>query len=288
MPLDCNQYRMIVESSPNMLWRSGRDGLCNFFNTRWLEFTGKTMEQEVGNGWADGVHPDDLEFCLRIYTEAFEKQKAFEMEYRLLRRDGQWRWINDRGVPFYSDEKEFEGYIGSCMDITEKVEGERLKILAQKDGLTCVNNRQYFEQLAVVEIEKAHRFHLHLCMIILDLNKFKLINDTYGHQYGDEVIKAFANILKSCIREFDILGRYGGDEFIILLPNTDEQDAAKIIARIEKATAEPILKKDGKDIKIVASYGLSAMEENDTIESLFFKADEKMYKQKNAMREKQN
>jgi len=103
MILDENQYRMIVDSSPNMIWRSGTDTSCNYFNRTWLEFTGRTIEQEVGNGWTEGVHPDDFEFCVNYYLTAFEKIIAFEMNYRLKRKDGQWRWINDRGVPYFDD-----------------------------------------------------------------------------------------------------------------------------------------------------------------------------------------
>ena len=124
MKLDGQQYKMIVENSPNMLWRAGTDGLCNYFNARWLQFTGRTMEQELGSGWAEGVHPEDLDRCMETYMTAFKKLEPFEMVYRLKRNDGEWRWINDRGVPFFDEDKTFMGYIGSCMDVTEKVIGE--------------------------------------------------------------------------------------------------------------------------------------------------------------------
>jgi|GEM_PF-2701818 len=87
MNLDNDQYRIIVESSPNMIWRSGKDTLCNYFNTTWLNFTGRSLEQEMGVGWAEGVHPEDYETCLKIYLDAFAKEESFEMEYRLKRND---------------------------------------------------------------------------------------------------------------------------------------------------------------------------------------------------------
>src|SRR5581483_11134045 len=98
---------------------------CDYFNDRWLEFRGRTMEQESGNQWAEGVHPDDLGECLKTYLGAFARREVFEMEYRLKRHDGVYRWIFDRGVPFYSETGEFEGYIGSCIDVTARIEAQR-------------------------------------------------------------------------------------------------------------------------------------------------------------------
>lgn len=99
--------------------------LCDFFNQPWLEFTGRTMEEELGNGWADGVHPDDLEYCLRVYTSSFEARTEFKMEYRLKRHDGVYRWLLDHGKPRYDAAGAFMGYIGSCVDITERLDAER-------------------------------------------------------------------------------------------------------------------------------------------------------------------
>src|SRR5689334_7986686 len=110
----------MADSSPVMLWMSGKDGRCNFFNQSWLEFSGRKMDQELGVGWAEGVHAFDFQRCIDTYLEAFRERRPFEMEYRLQRHDGQFRWILDRGAPRYSPEGTFEGYIGSCIDITER------------------------------------------------------------------------------------------------------------------------------------------------------------------------
>ena len=118
------EYEALVEQSPILSWRANTDALCDYFNDRWLSFRGRTMEQEYGNGWAEGVHPDDFDRCLEIYLDNFKIRKIFEMEYRLMRHDGVYRWIFDRGVPFYSDNGEFAGFIGSCVDVTERVEAQ--------------------------------------------------------------------------------------------------------------------------------------------------------------------
>ena len=119
-----DEYRLLVEQAPIMIWRAGTDALCDYFNERWLAFRGRTMEQERGNGWAQGVHPEDFDRCLDIYLTSFAKRAVFEMEYRLLRYDNVYRWIFDRGVPVWDRDEKFLGYIGSCIDVTERVEAQ--------------------------------------------------------------------------------------------------------------------------------------------------------------------
>src|SRR5437867_3567190 len=116
------RFRIVADSSPVLIWMSGLDKLCTFFNKPWLEFTGRSMEQEMGNGWAEGVHPDDLQRCLKIYTEAFDARQPFVMQYRLRRHDGEHRWISDQGVARYDTHRNFAGYIGSCVDVTELID----------------------------------------------------------------------------------------------------------------------------------------------------------------------
>ncbi len=126
--LSFDEYATLVEQAPILIWRADLTMGCNYFNERWLSFTGRTLEQESGNGWAAGVHPDDLPRCLKIYTGSFARREIFEMEYRLRRADGVFRWLFDRGVPFDNPTGQFAGYIGSCIDVTERVEAQtRLK-----------------------------------------------------------------------------------------------------------------------------------------------------------------
>lgn len=118
--LSATEYRLLVEHSPVMIWRARLDARCDYFNDTWLAFTGRTMEQEVGDGWAEGVHADDLQRCVHHYLDHFHRREAFEMEYRLRRHDGVYRWIFDRGVPYTDDKGEFAGFIGSCVDIEDR------------------------------------------------------------------------------------------------------------------------------------------------------------------------
>jgi PAS domain S-box-containing protein len=119
------RFRTAADAAPVMMWMAGPDKLCTFFNKSWLEFTGRKMEQELGNGWTQGVHPDDLDECLKTYVAAFEARKPFVMQYRLRRYDGKYRWIKDDGVPRFDARKNFAGYVGSCVDITELITNEQ-------------------------------------------------------------------------------------------------------------------------------------------------------------------
>jgi PAS domain S-box-containing protein len=113
------RFVLVADSAPMLVWMSGADQLCTYFNKGWLDFTGRSLEQELGNGWTAGVHPEDLDRCLNIYAQAFEARRDFKMEYRLRRHDGEYRWVMDCGVPRYSPDKSFCGYIGTCIDVTD-------------------------------------------------------------------------------------------------------------------------------------------------------------------------
>ena len=114
------RFRLVANTAPVMIWTAGTDRSCSYVNKTWLDFTGRSLEAELGDGWMEGVHPDDANRCLQTYTEAFNRRESFELQYRLRRKDGEYRWVLDDGVPRFNPDGTFVGYIGSCIDITER------------------------------------------------------------------------------------------------------------------------------------------------------------------------
>jgi PAS domain S-box-containing protein len=114
------RFRLVANTAPVMIWMTGTDRLCTYVNQSWLEFTGRPLEAELGNGWVEGVHKEDLKRCLETYSQAFDRRESFEMEYRVRRNDEEYRWILDVGVPRFNSDGNFAGYIGSCLDITDR------------------------------------------------------------------------------------------------------------------------------------------------------------------------
>jgi len=113
------RFRLMSNTAPVLIWMAGTDKLCTYFNKPWLDFTGRPLSTELGNGWAEGVHAEDLQRCLETYTQAFDRRESFRMEYRLRANDGEYHWLLDIGVPRFNPDGSFAGYIGSCVDITE-------------------------------------------------------------------------------------------------------------------------------------------------------------------------
>ncbi|NJL82704.1 MAG: PAS domain S-box protein [Chloroflexaceae bacterium] len=118
------RFVQLSDLVPAMVWMAGTERLCNYFNQPWLAFRGRTADQEAGEGWMEGVHPDDYQRCLTTYTTAFDRRQRFEREYRLRRFDGEYRWVLDTGIPRFAGGGQFLGYIGSCIDIGDRKTAE--------------------------------------------------------------------------------------------------------------------------------------------------------------------
>jgi len=145
-----DHYLSILAEAPALIWRANTDAQCDWFNTTWLSFTGRTMEQEYGNGWTEGVHPEDLDLCVGIWLSSFKDRRPFEMEYRLRHNSGEYRWLLDIGRPYNQLDGSFAGYIGYCFDISErkrselelKLNQERLESLVRVSQSTSLNTQE--------------------------------------------------------------------------------------------------------------------------------------------------
>jgi PAS domain S-box-containing protein len=161
------RFRLMANSAPVLVWMSGTDKLCTFFNQVWLDFTGRPLAMELGNGWAEGVHPHDLERCLDTYVTAFDARKPFRMEYRLRNRDGHYRWILDIGVPRFDLDQTFCGYIGSAIDITDQKQ-------AQED-IAHIGHLQRLAHMGELTASIAHELRQPLSGILLHAETLRLL-----------------------------------------------------------------------------------------------------------------
>ncbi len=183
-----NRFQIMADVAPVMIWMAGQDTLCNFFNKPWMDFTGRTMEQEVGNGWAEGVHKDDFHRCLDIYLSSFKSRVDFRMEYRLRRHDGDYRWILDTGRPMFDKSGEFSGYIGSCIDITDLKEAEERNQKLQEQFYQS----QKMEAIGSLAASIAHDLRNLIIVVQGNADMIRTISepDTTVHRYAEHIFQA--------------------------------------------------------------------------------------------------
>jgi two-component system CheB/CheR fusion protein len=188
--LSATEYRLLVENSPVMIWRAALNAECDYFNDTWLAFTGRALEQEIGNGWAEGVHPGDLDLCVKYYLDHFARREAFEMEYRLRRYDGIYRWILDRGTPFQDDSGAFAGFIGSCVDVDDR---RRAQAERERKGEEQLAWARDFEKFMVAIV--SHDIRNPLDAIGMAATNLRHASDPAAvNRYADRVLRGVRRI----------------------------------------------------------------------------------------------
>jgi diguanylate cyclase (GGDEF)-like protein/PAS domain S-box-containing protein len=282
-----HHFRTLANTGQALVWTAGLDKKCNYFNTVWLDFTGRSLAQELGDGWAEGVHPEDVESCFAAYVAAFDARESFAMEYRLRHVSGEYRWILDQGSPRFDSQGLFLGYIGHCLDISQiKYAEAQVAHLAYHDALTGLPNRALFQGRLAQAMAAARRNHRVGALMFVDLDHFKRLNDVYGHALGDAVLQEVASRLQFYLRQEDTVARLGGDEFVVLLPALAmEPDGAATLARavadkIRLALERPILI-DDTTYHTAASMGVTLFPKDDeSVDDLMREADIAMYRAK--------
>ncbi len=280
-------FRTLANSGQALVWTAGLDKGCDYFNEPWLAFTGRTLEQELGQGWAEGVHPDDLPGCIEAYHAAFDRRESFSLEYRLRHASGEYRWIMDQGSPRFGSQGQFQGYVGHCMDVTDAKRAEaEIERLAYHDALTGLPNRLLFRDRLSQALAAAHRNRRCGAVMFVDLDQFKRINDVHGHAMGDAVLGEVARRLAYYLREGDTVARLGGDEFVILLPDLapsleDAGTLAMTVAEKIRSALENPIAIAGQEYVSTASIGITIFpKDSETVDDLMREADTAMYRAK--------
>jgi len=217
------------------------------------------------------------------------KTSVYECEYRIQAKDNSWKWCYDRGKVTQRDiDGNPEFAVGIVFDITDKKRQELnlekkndfLQQLSIKDALTGIRNRRAIMEELEARINEAQTYRTPLSIAMFDIDKFKILNDTKGHIFGDEVIKEVSNIISSTIRGLDSVGRYGGEEFLVILPNTNKPNALLVCERIRKSIEAFDF---GEGIKVTISGGIASYNIEEMNEFIDI-ADKKLYEAKNSGR----
>ncbi|MDD2720079.1 MAG: diguanylate cyclase [Gallionella sp.] len=239
------------------------------------------------NAFLDTIHPDDLDYVNKNYQDSLAGKHPYDIEHRIVRKDnGETRWVHERCIHQLSESGEVIRSDGTVQDITErKLAQQEVQRLAMTDPLTGLANRTQFHARFDEYLKLARREKLSLALLFIDLDRFKPVNDSYGHQTGDALLQEVARILTHERRETDIVARLGGDEFaILLLSSSHQQTGTNIAARIIAEIEQPITI-NGHDIQIGASIGIATSPQHgDDQDMLIHKADTALYQAKHAGR----
>jgi len=279
-------FEDLVSTTPVGVFETDAKGACVFVNDRWVELTGISAEEALGDGWARGLHPD---FRQQVHSEwmlAVNHVRPFHMEYCFRHSDGKDIWVLGHGSALRNEQGEVSGYIGTITDINERKSAEsRIEFLAHHDALTALPNRVLARDRVEVAMAFAERLKHKLALAFLDLDNFKTVNDSLGHNVGDALLKAVAARLRSNVRDTATISRQGGDEFLIMLPDIADADAiAAITAKLLESMSRPF-DIDGHELVISASAGIAVFPNDGTdFDSLLKKADTAMYHAKQAGR----
>ncbi len=277
---------LLLDHLPGIVFHCKNDEhwTMNYVSQGITELCGYTEDEVVGNrdiSWENIISPEYRPYVRTNYEKAQIFNEKVQIEYKIIAKDGAEKWVYEQGIFVFGLNRQIKGIDGLIVDITErkKIEAElyRLSIF---DHLTSLYNRRYiFERLAVL-IEESKRYERNFCIAILDIDFFKNVNDTYGHVYGDYVLSEFASICKNNLRPYDLIGRYGGEEFIVILMNSGKTESCEVIQRIKETVQNHTFSYKGTSSKLAFSAGLSCVQEfADTLtrDILITTADRRLY-----------
>ena len=285
------KLQTLMGNLPGMAYRcaNDRDWTMGFVSEGSLDLTGYAPSDLIANrklAFNELVHPEDREPVWREVQRALEAKREFQLEYRIQTAEGREKWVWERGVGVYAGGGQLVALEGFISDMTDRKRLEHeLRLLSQQDGLTGIANRRYFDQRFAVEWRRADRTRSPLSIVVCDIDHFKPYNDTYGHQLGDDCLKAVARVLSESLnRPADFVARYGGEEFVVVLPDTSAKGAATVAERVRSKIEALRIPHSGSAIGpyLTVSLGVGTCRPEPSLqpEELVAAADDALYQAK--------
>jgi len=273
------RFKAITDHVPlGIFVTSISEGGCIYTNESYQQMTGRSNKDLKGKGWSQAIHPEDRMHVYSGSNLALKRHQVFHAEFRFLRPDKTELWSQIYAAPIHV-EGVLTGYVGVVEDIRSRKDSEsrlrfqaqlleqaniKLNELASTDELTNLNNRRGVGELLGLIISRMKREKSCLSLILLDIDHFKRFNDQHGHLAGDQVLKNIAHLINQSVRECDVTGRFGGEEFVVLLPDADRESALQVAERCRHCIEQHVWEKG----PISASFGVATLEFNSSTHSL--------------------
>jgi diguanylate cyclase (GGDEF)-like protein/PAS domain S-box-containing protein len=273
------RFRVLIEETAQAVWETDENGAVVELSPSWEAYTGQSFEEMAGSGWLDATHSDDRDHAEHEWRMALAHRRPMNAEFRIWRATGECRWTNVRAVPLFDADGAIRKWIGMNIDITERKRAEqRVREAALHDPLTGLPNRRLIFEYAGHLLAAAGRKHSQGAMLFVDLDRFKPINDLYGHETGDLLLQEVGRRLLACVRKEDLVGRLGGDEFVIMLPYLEQMhDALSIAENVVRSVSAPF-SIENKDLSVSPSIGISFFPQHGMeVDALIRTADLAMY-----------
>jgi len=277
--------RMLFEAGLDPLATVDREGRITDVNRAFEKAAGSPRQDIIGSRFADYfAEPAKAKAALEA---AVSRGMATDAPLRLRHRDGTYIDVLYNFTIFRGADGRPGGVFASARDLTERLKAAReLEILATTDSLTELANRRHFLNQAGREVARTNRYHRELALFLIDIDHFKRVNDTHGHSAGDEVLRVVARLFRSAVRSHDVVGRMGGEEFAVLLPETRADQAAMLAERLRCAVSERAVEVRGGTIRCAISVGVAGLRPGETLDDFLIRADAALYEAKNAGRDR--
>ncbi|MBN2687851.1 MAG: diguanylate cyclase [Deltaproteobacteria bacterium] len=283
-------YRTFVRNASDIILKTDAGGMFTFINPAGVQLLGYEEGEIIGINYLTLVRPDRREEAARFLGRQFVKKiENTYLEIPIVAKDGSEVWLGQNVQLLFDEEGRVTGFQAVSRNVTDrrwaeeklKESEERYRELSILDGLTGLYNARHFHRIIEEERSRVNRYDQLLTLLFIDIDDFKKFNDTYGHLAGDDVLVRFGQIVKSSLRETDAAFRYGGEEFVILLPMTRKMDGVHLAERIKAEVAgEKFFPLSETEVHVTISVGVAQLHKEEKTETLIKRADGRMYKAK--------